>query len=82
MQDEEKLDAFIQATVDDTLEGLEDLLPPEAMACVRGRLVDDLHVHPELSRMAREHAPREPQAHTDEGVHPDILAEVEGKKHE
>ncbi|MBL9023066.1 MAG: hypothetical protein JNL21_12760 [Myxococcales bacterium] len=45
MQDEEKLDAFIEATVDDTLEGLEDLLPPEAMACVRGRPhpFDDQH---------------------------------------
>jgi hypothetical protein len=43
--------------------------------------VDDLHVHPELSRMGRSTHRARPQAHTDEGVHPDILAEVEGKKH-
>jgi hypothetical protein len=82
MRDEEKLEAFIQEMVDDTLSGLEDLLPPEAMACVRGRLEDDFHAHPVMSLLVKELAPVEvPQVRTDEGVHPDIAAEAEGKKH-
>ena len=80
MRDEKKLAAFIDATLDDTLAGLTDLLPPEAMAAVRGRLHDDLVAHPAMRPLAREQAPVEiPQAGTDEGITADAIDEA--KKH-
>ncbi len=77
MRDEEKLEAFIQATLDDTLSGLEDLLPPDAMACVRGHLEDVFHTHPVMSLLVEQVAGVEVPP-VDEGAHPDITAEAEG----
>lgn len=80
MRDDQKMAAFIQQTLDDTLAGLDDLLPPDALACLRERLEDELTTHPVMSRLAREHAPIEvPAVRTDEGVDPEI--EAEAKKH-
>ena len=52
-------------------------LPPDAMACVRGRLEDDFHAHPVLSRLVKELALAE-GSQVDVGAHPDVAAEAEG----
>ncbi len=81
MKDGEKLEAFVEATLDDTLAGYEAFLPPHVLASIRGSLRDDFVAHPVMRVLVREQAPIEtPKAFTDEGVNPEALAD-EKKDH-
>jgi hypothetical protein len=77
MKDGEKLDAFVEATLDDTLAGYEAFLPAHVLATIRGSLV----AHPVMRVLVREQAPIEtPKAFSDEGVNPEALVD-EKKDH-
>jgi hypothetical protein len=82
MKDAEKLERFVEATLDDTLAGYETFLPPHVLACIRANLRDDFVAHPVMRPLVREHAPIEaPQAFTDEGVSPEVDASAGKKDH-
>ncbi|MBL9026896.1 MAG: hypothetical protein JNL21_32170 [Myxococcales bacterium] len=82
MKDPEKLEGFVEATLDDTLAGYDAFLPAHVLGCIRGNLRDDFVAHPVMRALVREHAPVEaPQAFTDEGVSPEVEASDAKKDH-